>query len=206
MPDFPYLSNYGSLRKFLAHIQTAGVPAKVTLQYLESVGFKSTNDRPIIGVLKSIGFIDGSGVPTKLWNGYRSKDKAGSLMAQAVKQAYSGLFTTYPDANRKDAEALRNYFSTHTSVGEGALGQIVKTFQTLCEAGDFDAVPAVAGLPVVDAADAAQGSVISQQFKVPAGGSQTLVLNLNIELQIPATEDATIYEKFFEAMKKHLLS
>ena len=37
--DFPYLTNPASLRKFLDKIRTVGVPTKVTLVYLKSLGF-----------------------------------------------------------------------------------------------------------------------------------------------------------------------
>jgi hypothetical protein len=32
-----------------------------------------------------------------------------------------------------------------------------------------------------------------------------LTININIQLQIPATDDATVYEKLFEAMNKTIL-
>jgi hypothetical protein len=31
-------------------------------------------------------------------------------------------------------------------------------------------------------------------------------LTINVQLQLPATDDNTIYEKLFEAMKKYLMS
>jgi len=185
----------------------AGVPAKVTTKYLQSVGFKSTNDRPIIGVLKALGFLDSSGVPTEVWKSYRNADKAKSVLASSVREAYPGLFETYPDADRKDSEALLNYFRSKTNLGGVALTQMVRTFQTLCEFGDF-----TKGATVKVASKSKSKSddveVLSRAMRPPEkeGTSQTLTLNLNIQLQIPATEDATIYEKFFTAMRKHLLS
>jgi hypothetical protein len=50
-----YINNVGNLTKFLDSIRTAGVPDRVTLEFLKTLGFKSTNDRPIISVLKGIG-------------------------------------------------------------------------------------------------------------------------------------------------------
>ena len=62
MADFPYIPTAPSVKRFLDHIRSAGIPEKVTIKYLEKVGFKSTNDRYLIGILKFIGFIDGVGV------------------------------------------------------------------------------------------------------------------------------------------------
>src|SRR5439155_21417783 len=116
MADFPYSPHAASVKRFLEHVQKAGVPDKVTLKYLEKVGFKGKNDRYILGILKFLGFVDSTGVPTKMWRAYRNKEAARATLAAAMREAYGDLFRTYPDAHRKDNEALRNYFSAHTTV------------------------------------------------------------------------------------------
>lgn len=112
--DFPYLTNPASLRKFLEKIRTVGVPEKVTIAYLASLGFKSANDRPIIAALKLLGFADGSGVPTETWQRYRPRETAGAVLAQAIRTTYSELFSIYPDAERKDNEALTKELLQHS--------------------------------------------------------------------------------------------
>jgi uncharacterized protein DUF5343 len=204
MPDFPYISNPARLRAFLEQAQTAGVPSKVTIQFIESLGFKSKNDRNILSVLKGIGFVNTSGIPTDAWQGYRNKEKAKRVMGEALRSTYADLFRTFPDAHRKDNEALRNYFSTHTRVGEGALSCIVRTFKTLCEMADFEATrPEEAPgeeLRVEKQLEAAARAPIRRSAQ--AG----VTVNINLQLQLPATDDASIYEKLFAAMRKHLYS
>ena len=196
MADFPYVPNPAGLKKFFAHIQSAGVPEKVTIKYLEKVGFKSTNDRYIIGVLTFLGFTDSSGVPTDMWSKYRSRSNAATTLAGAIQSRYDDLFQTYPDAYRKDNEALRNYFSPHTKVAERTLGLIVSTFKALCELANFEgAEPVQRRKPEGKPAGAR-----------PPAPSQLPAVNINIQLQLPATDDATIYDKLFAALKKHLLS
>jgi Family of unknown function (DUF5343) len=207
--NYPYHPNPVNLKKFVDHIQTAGVPTKVTFQYITSVGFKSGNDRAILTALKFIGFVDGSGVPTNTWRDYRNKNTAKKVMADALRKAYKTLFTTYPDANRKDNEALRNFFSSHTSVGEGALGYMVRTFKTLADMADFDAPSGAVRQLENDSDDGelqeeeeTDKTVTKRKFT----GSSGMTVNINIQLQIPATDKAEIYESFFAAMKKNLLS
>jgi len=203
MADFPYTMLPGNLKRFFSHIQAAGVPDKVTAQYLVKVGFKSTNDRPIIPVLKFIGFLDASGAPTNLWLSYRDKASAPKAASSAVREAYSDLFDTFPDAQRKDNEALRNYFSAHTKVGEKALGAIVGTFKSLCELGDFEGTPMAE--VVVPAGVPHEGQVaFGAPEKRPGAPPSGPTININVQLQLPSTEDATVYEKLFSAMKKHL--
>lgn len=207
---YTYHPNPANLKKFLDHVRGAGVPPKVTFQYINSVGFKSSNDRAILTVLKAIGFVDNSGVPTQAWQAYRNKSQSKVVMAAALRKGYSTLFTTYPDAQRKDNEALRNFFSSHTSVGEVALGYMVRTFKTLAEMADFEAsaesVDTVASEQEQSGRDEGEGEATVVARRQHRAGAAGMTVNINIQLQIPATDRADIYDSFFQAMKKHLLS
>jgi hypothetical protein len=94
MADYPYTSNPARVKEFLQKIHKVGNPDKVTFKFLESLGFKSKNDRAILPVLKSLGFVDGTGIPTQRWKDYRSTAKAKSVMAAAVRSTYSSLRST----------------------------------------------------------------------------------------------------------------
>ena len=85
--NYPYHVNTASVKKFLEHIQSAGVPEKVTVKYVESVGFSSSNDRAIITVLKFIGFISSSGVPSNVWREYRNKSQSQKVLASALRKS-----------------------------------------------------------------------------------------------------------------------
>jgi hypothetical protein len=208
MADFPYSPHAASAKRFLDHVQKAGVPEKVTQKYLEKVGFKSKNDRYILGILKFLGFVDSTGVPTETWRAYRNKESAGAVLAAAMRKAYGDLFRTYPDAHRKDSEALRNYFSARTTVAESTLGLIVNTFKTLAGAADFEsAVPVAADKSATGEAIPADNTAkvrrdVAGDDRAPAEPA----ININIQLQLPATDDGAIYDKLFAALKKHLFS
>lgn len=210
MADFPYSPHAASAKRFLEHVQKAGVPEKVTQKYLEKVGFKSKNDRYILGILKFLGFVDGTGVPTKTWRAYRNKESAGAVLATAMREAYGDLFRTYPDAHRKDSEALRNYFSAHTTVAESTLGLIVNTFKTLAGVADFEAtVPDLQDESPASAADTETPSKKVKARRDSGAEDQGIgrpAININIQLQLPATEDGAIYDKLFASLKKHLFT
>jgi hypothetical protein len=202
MAEFPYTPQPAKVKPLFDHIQKTGVPPKVTYKYLESVGFKSKNDRYLVGILKFVGFLDVSGRPTEIWHAYRHKEAAPEVMAKAVHTAYGDLFNTYPDAYRKDNEALRNYFSTQTAVAESTLGLIVRTFTALCELADFEGQATV-----VSAAPSTASTPVSASPSPTASQEQPgMTVNINIQLTLPATEDASVYDKLFAAMKKYLLS
>jgi hypothetical protein len=201
LTDFPYAFKVSSLRDFLKKIPELGPPTKITVEYLESLGYKSKNDRAIIGVLKFIGFLDQSGVPNEKYRLSRDKGKSRSVMAEALRQSYSELFAIFPDAQNKDNEALKNFFSTRMSVSGDVIADVANTFKILCEFADFDA-----GIPVL-----AQETAAPRIGGQPAASVRTsiglsgMTINLNIQLQLPATDNTEVYDKIFQSLKKNLL-
>jgi hypothetical protein len=155
--------------------------------------------------MKFIGFVDSSGIPTKLWQAYRNKSQSSKVLAAALRAAYKTLFATYPDANRKDNEALRNFFSSHTSVAENTVTLMVRTFKVMAEMGNFDSPDEGAEVdePEPEAEEKGGSGAAVVKRKVVTNG---MTVNVNIQLQIPATDKADVYDSFFAAMKKHLLS
>jgi len=196
MATYVYTSSTAKLSDFMKKIKTAGIPNKMTIKHLESMGFKSKNHRPFVPILEALGFTS-SNQPTERWKQYRGKP--GIALAEGIREYYSDLFQLYPNAYQKDAEALRNYFSSNTTVGEGALGFIVRTFQTLCELAEFS--DDSGGAFVGDSANAAPKKSPQVDALSSTGGP---VVNLNIQLTLPEGADAETFEQFFAAMRKHL--
>ena len=58
MVDYAYTVVTGKIKDLLAKVRTTGRPAKFTQAHLKTLGFTSSNDTSLIGVLKFIGFID----------------------------------------------------------------------------------------------------------------------------------------------------
>jgi len=204
--EYPYTMNSGGIPKFLKHIKESGVPTKVTVKYLISVGFASSNDRNLVSVLKGIGFLDASSAPTNLWKRYRGAED-GVVLADAIRAGYPDLFDTYPDAQLKDDVAITNYIKGHTEYAARTVGFVVKTFKALCAAADFtrdSTAPATVQDPQ---------SHVTEQAPVPTASvrtaavtsTQAAVVNINIALTLPPSDDGKVYEAFFAAMKKHLL-
>jgi len=205
MADYPYTPNPAVIKTFFAKIRNAGVPDKVTIKYIVSLGFKSKNDRYILTILKAIGMVDQAGTPTPVWKGYRAKGTGEKVLAQALKRTYADLFKTYPDAERKDTEALRNFFSAKTSVADATLGLMVRTFKNLAELADFEGEAPEEELEDEEVEKPHRAIAKLRALPLPESPNHPAV-NINIQLQLPATEDGTIYEKLFAAMEKHLFA
>jgi uncharacterized protein DUF5343 len=203
---YPYTTVPGKLRDLLQKIPKIGRPEKVTVAWMKSAGWTSSNDPSIIPVLKFVGLVGQDSRPTEIWDAARASGPTGrARVGEAIKAAYSDLFALYPDAHRKDAESLRNFFRSQTSAGEQVQSKLVQTFQTLVEFGDFDSGSSSDGL------DAPRGEVPAPRQTSRSGGQTSksapsgISLTVNIQLQLPATADAAVYESLFGAMRKHLV-
>lgn len=204
---YPYTTVPGKLRELLEKIPSIGRPEKVTVAWLRSAGWSSSNDRSILPVLRFIGLIGDDGKPTELWTAARSPSPANkALVGQAIKSAYADLFALYPDAHRKDTESLRNFFRTHTGGGDQVQAKLVQTFQTLTEFGDFDStsIPAEV-LEQAAERDAAGSGLRNAGQGRKLSSAAPVSLTVNIQLQLPATADAGVYDSLFASMRKHLV-
>lgn len=177
------------------------MPEKLSQAELVSRGFKSGNHRAIIPIMKFIKFVDESGKPTQNWVNYRDKGQSGRVMASCLRVAYNDLFRTYPNAQDKDTEALRNFFSTRVTAGQKVLDLTVTTFRALCELADFRGEQIEVMVPEGGEEGKSKGVRDTTSQPSPTG----LTINLNIQLTLPATENAEIYDKIFAAMRKNLI-
>jgi hypothetical protein len=205
MPSYPYVYTVSNLKRFLETVSDVGTPPKVTQEYLESMGFKSKNDRAIISVLKFIGLIQDDGRPADDYKLLRDKSQSRVVIAAHILKGYSELFAQFPDANLRSNDALKNFFATKTEAGAAALTLIVGTFKALCEKADFAAIPTTATAhPTSEPGQAlsTDGKTLLQSAQFPGTG---VTINLNIQLQLPATENTSVYNSIFKSLRENLI-
>ena len=70
MAEYVYTTVPGKLKALFTKLREVGVPQKATSQWLKSIGFMSSNDASLLGVLKFVGLVDASGIPTPKWSSY----------------------------------------------------------------------------------------------------------------------------------------
>jgi len=201
MPKAPYTPSPNNVKEFFQAIQNIGTPPKVDRSYFPSIGFKSSNDYYLVGVCKFLGFIDTTGIPTPKWNDFKDKEKAPQVMADSLRTAYSDLFTIYPDAQKRDDATLQNYFASKSGVAAIVAKRMVQTFKNLCEFANFEA-GSVIEHAILPASATPKIKDVAQMMT----GTRPITININIQLQLPATEDVNIYDSLFDSLKKHLFS
>ncbi len=193
MSEYTYAHVSSKLKDFIDKIPSTGIPEKVTYNELTARGFKSTNDRSILGVLKCLHFVDAEGIPTENWNSYRNKSSNKTLLGTLIRSAYSELFAMYPEAQARTDEEIRNFIASKTKVGEDTVTRIVTTFKTLCEMADFTAADSQANtkeqeLHQEQTLDEASDPVQAREASArnPALVQSSMVpVNVNIHIHLP---------------------
>src|SRR6266849_1942462 len=95
-----YLTSTRNLDAILNAIKSAQAPDKFNQAFLESLEFKSSSDRLIIGVLKSLGFLDYTGRPTERYFRFLDQTHSERVLAEGIREAYSDLFRVNVNAHQ----------------------------------------------------------------------------------------------------------
>ena len=138
-----YLTSFKNTSAILKAIQAAQAPQRFTQKFLEGLGFANSNDRATINVLKALGFLDDSGVPSARYHRYLDQTQSALVLAEGIRDAYEDLFRVNRNAHEMSNPDVKNKMRT---LSEGAftdrvLTQMAGTFTTLVKDADFSGTP-----------------------------------------------------------------
>jgi len=204
MGDFTYTTVPGKIKPFLEKIRGVGIPPKATAIWLKSLGFKSSNDASLLGILKAIGLVDNSGVPTGIWSKYRGAHNK-TVLGEAIRAGYAELFAVYPDAWQRDNTEIEHVFSTSSSAGKQVIAKTVATFKALCECAEFGAAE---NQPSQLVQTGPMHSPISNSHPQPvhsvASNGPNPSVHIDIQIHISPEASTDQIDQIFKSMAKHL--
>lgn len=211
--DYPYLKSIKNLPAILAKMKDAGTPPRFSSEFLKThLGFPSSNDRPLVNVLKRLGFLTPDGTPTDRYNVFRGEEKkSGLAMADGLREGWADVFLADQKANLRSASELKQLFKSVTGKGDAVAEKMATTFKALAAAGDWSAAQpaAPAEAPAAAARDdhppapaAAAAGKAARQRQPPAA---ELLLHHDVHVHLPATSDVAVYTAIFRALKEELL-
>ncbi len=200
-----YTTVPGKLPDLLKKIRDAGVPKKVNKAWLDSLGYKSSNDGSLVNVLRQIGFVDQANAPTPAWRSYRGAEYK-EVLGRAIQLGYVDLYHMYPDAHDRPNGELANFFSSQTNSGKQVVDKMAASFKAVAGEATFESAASTVSTAEVPATP--DDSKTSTTTAVARTTSKVAGLNvtINVALTLPATTDERVFDAFFRAMRKHLLS
>lgn len=205
-----YLVTTKNLEAFLNAIKAAKAPERFNNKFLKQLDFSSSNDRLFIGLLKALGLIDESGVPTKRYYSFLDQTESGKVLAEAVREAYEDLFAVNKKAQDLSVEEVKNKLKTLTQgqKSDNVVGLMAGTFKALAGLADWK-TPQVEKVSIGDKSKAGekQAEPKSQAPQVsPQQSNTALQLHYDIHIHLPESRDPAVFDAIFDAMKKHLSS
>ena len=211
--DYPYLTSTKNLGQFLHTIKNAQAPGKFTTKFLEDLGFKSTNDRLLISLIKSLGSLDSNAAPTESYFRFLDDTQSKLVLGESIRKTYSELFMLNTRANELSLSEIKSKFKTITQgkKTDDVLSRMSNTFKLLCEQADFTTTEVIKKVEEPKK----QEKKPSNYFE-PNGYSAsdlaplvskkiTTQMHYNIQIHLPETRDVAVYDAIFESLKKHLL-
>lgn len=211
--DIPYLLTNKRLPDLLDKIQSAAVPQRFTFEFLKKLGFGSSNDRAFVSLLKKLGFLDPSAAPTARYSAYRHKAESRRILAEAIRDLYSDIFSLDENAHKSKREHVGGIISRITGQDERQVRLMTSTFMDLCKLADFDAVPTEpeseiddvpAGEEPLPPTPPAQ-QISAPHISAPHATNSTISFRHNIEIHLPATTNIAVYNAIFKSLKEHLI-
>jgi hypothetical protein len=200
----PYVNAYGAIPKLFTAIRAASVPPKFTQDYLESVlGMKSTSHRALIPLLKRLGFLDQTNVPTEKYRQMRDEDIGPSVLAEQIRSAYADLYRANEYAHRLPKAELATKLRTVLGAAkdDAVIKSVVGTYQELAKLANFDSAPSDRQEEEDEERDDDKDNASRQR----ARKAHELGISYTINLNLPATTDIQVFNSIFKALKEHIL-
>lgn len=208
-----YLITTKNLESFFNSLITAKAPDAFTQKFLESLEFKSTNDRLYIGLFKGLGFLDANAVPMERYYKFLDQSQSKQVLAEAVKEAYGDLFAVNVKANELTIQEVKNKLRTLTQGknSDKVLGLMANTFKALVDYAEWGTV--------AKKGEEKKEKITEQKMElakeVPPVQEETeeesvggklhkAQLHYNIQIHLPESRDPTVYDALFKSLKKHL--
>lgn len=216
----PYLISPGTVPKILQKIKEARQPEIFTQDFLSTkLGFKSGNARPIIPLMKKMGFLSGDGKPTELYGLFRNDSSSPWAMAQGIKSAYSDLYEVNEYAHALSRADLTNLVIQLTGLEKdnSIVTYTVSVFEHLKSFADFDLEDPRTGKEISLEHTEESNAEPSLHFDgqpapasplpLPKGNQNSVGLNLSytINLNLPETTNIDVFNAIFKSLKDNLL-
>jgi uncharacterized protein DUF5343 len=197
--DLFYVPSCKNLDKLFEKIEQAKAPDVFTSTFLtDTIGLKSTADRPLINMLKKLGFLDSTGRPTETYGLLKNKSVAKAAIADGLRNVYAPLFEANEKANELSPEDLKGLIAQITGGEKNVVRQIAYTFTAVAKNADFTK----SAKPEGGKENENGGEPPKPPLPpIPPSGLRT-DFHFNIQVHLPANGTEETYLNIFNALRR----
>lgn len=199
-----YTQEFKRFGEFFDKIRDAQAPDKFTNQLLLDWGYKSTNHRPYIAILKSLGFLTADGTPTQRYKDYRNHSASKAVMGEAIKEAYSDIFLIKEKPTASDKPLIEGKFKSFHNASDTVASLMTKTFYSLLELAELNTSAKITQKKT----EVVKDTLLDDKSEINHDKQKlhsNLGLHYNIQIHLPATKDVEVYNAIFKSLKDHLI-
>lgn len=211
-----YLVSVKNVNGLFDSLVGAKAPNVFSQKFIEGLGFKSTNDRLYIGILKGLGFLDSNAVPTERYFRFLDQSESKKVLAEAIEEAYEDLFAVNIKANELSVGEVKNKLKTLTQgkYSDKVVSLMASTFKALSDYAEW--LPLEKNHTKKNAGETSQtvNAVLESDIKFnkpeieieeSAGRFQKgTEFHYNIQVHLPESRDESVYDAIFKSLRKHL--
>jgi len=194
-PKFPYATSPSELKNILRLIPKKPKPPKLVTSTANTWGIKNTGVGRTLGVLREIGLIDASGVPTADYVAYMTEGTGGLALGKKIKERYNELFDHFTQPQNASSSDLKNFFNIHSGGVEKTIEYQISTFKALSEFASFDDTytpPSSLGVATNARGDAAARSASPQ-------------IHFDLHIHLPEGKNTSDYESIIRAISDYIV-
>ncbi|WP_374322471.1 DUF5343 domain-containing protein [Brevundimonas sp.] len=201
-----YLTSTKNLAALLEAMKTAQAPNTFNLKFLEGLGFPSSNDRLVVGVLVALGFLSQDKKPTDRYFRFLDQTQSAVVLAEGIREAYDDLFKVNTSAQKLSRSEVINKFKTLSQgqLSESVLDKMALTFSELVKLADFE-TKAATTLTEPSEIVAPDTEVQRSESRSPSSSRSLGGLHYNIQIILPESRDPKVYDALFRSLKEHIL-
>jgi len=211
-----YTMKTGAITAYFDAIRNGEAPDRFSIKFLEGLGFASSNDRLLIGILKDIGFLNADGAPQERYFQFLDKSISSKVLAEGIRDAYSDLFAVNTSADKLDATQANNKLRAlyRGEKKDSVVKMIARTFVALCDYADFESTAAKDKSLKVPAdkkksedkepEDTSKNDDLSGKNGGPPNNIGLNSLQYHINIVLPDTRDQATFDAIFKSLRDHL--
>ena len=209
MASLPYVSSPGNINKALNGIKSAAVPERVSQDFVKTIlKIPGGSGDQMTAFIKKLGLATSDGSPTEAYKKFRNPASSGAAIASAVKSAYSPLYVRNEFAHELNDNELLGLVVEETGEAHdsNSVKLIVSCFKHLKTFANFNAANEIQAPAILKPDDTGVKETHSPPMRDrPAERNFDFKLGYTINLNLPATSDAAVFDAIFKSLKTHLL-
>jgi hypothetical protein len=206
MASLPYITSPGNIDKALNGIKSAAVPERVSQDFVKTIlKIPGGSGDQMTSFLKKLGLANSDGTPSDAYKKFRNPASSGAAIAAAIRAAYAPLYVRNEYMHELNDNELLGLVVEETGEAHDSnpVKLTVSSIKHLKAYADFKAsdqntsqVTKIEKQPSSsDTPPPTEGLSKRIEFK----------LGYTINLNLPATSDAAVFDAIFKSLRENLL-